>query len=95
MHLSALAQRYNLWLFHLLLQMKALRFRCSFAIFSLIWTISQHSSAPSIFSRLPFFVHEPFLYAGKVDMSCSHVDIQTNSLLVEGERYDAMFHTRG
>jgi len=95
MHLSALAHRYNLWLLHLLLQMKALRFRCSFAIFSLHWTIFRHSSAPSIFSRLPLFAREPFLYAGRVDMSCSHIDIQTNSLLVEGERYDAMFHTWG
>jgi hypothetical protein len=35
------------------------------------------------------------LYTGRVGMSCSRIDIQTNSLLVEGERYDATFHTWG
>jgi hypothetical protein len=88
MQLSAWAHRYNLWLIDLASQMKASRFRCSFPIF-------RHGSASPISFFSPFFSRGSRLYTGRVGMSCSRVDIQTNSLLVEGERYDATFHTWG
>lgn len=88
MQLSAWAHRYNLWLPDLPSQMKASRFHCSFSIFP-------QCSAYPIFLRLSSFSLESRLYTGRVGMSCSRVDIQTNSLLVEGDRYDATFHTWG
>jgi hypothetical protein len=88
MLLSARAHRYNLWLPDLLSQMKASRFRWFLSIFP-------QCSAYPIFLCLPFFSLESRLYTGRVGMFCSRVDIQTNSLLVEGDRYDATFHTWG
>jgi hypothetical protein len=79
MQLSAGAHRYNLWSLNLIFQMKTARFHWPFSIFP-------HCSAYPISLFSLFFSLESLLYTGRVGMSCSRVDIQTNSLLVEGER---------